>query len=102
MTGTQTMSDYPALENFLAAYFHQDWAMEHATPDAVVAYYRDSESTEQVAATREELARLLAQGLDDEALGTTLRKLGSEYDPTRDGVSRRDWLTGMQASLAAH
>lgn len=100
MTGTATMSDYPALENFLAAYFHQDWAMEHATPAAVVGYYRDSESAEQVAATRDDLERLLARDLDDAALGAAARRLGSEYDPTREGVSWREWLSGVQASLS--
>ena len=93
------MSDFPALENFLAAYFHQDWALEHATPDAVVDYYRDSESTEQVAATRDDLARLLAREPDEEALGAAARRLGSEYDPTRDGGSWRGWLDAVLARL---
>ena len=93
------MSDYPALENFLAAYFHQDWALEQSTPEAVVDYFRDSESPEQVAATREDLARLLARDLDDDALGATARRLGSEYDPTRDGGTWRGWLQDVQARL---
>lgn len=99
MSRIETMSDYPALENFLAAYFHQDWAMEHATPGAVVAYYRGAESPEQVAATRDELSRLLAQDLDEAALGTAARRLGSEYDPTRDGGSWRGWLEDVRAAL---
>lgn len=94
------MSDYPALENFLAAYFHQDWQAEHATPDAVVAYFRGSESPQQVAATGEELAVLLASDEDDAALGRTARALGCEYDPTRDGGTWRGWLQGVQAALA--
>ena len=93
------MSDYPALENFLAAYFHQDGALEQPTPEAVVDYYRDSESPEQVAATRDDLARLLARDLDDDALGALTRRLGSEYDPTRDGGTWRGWLQDVQARL---
>ena len=93
------MSDYPALENFLAAYFHQDWALEQSTPEAVVDYFRDSESPEQVAATREDLARLLARDLDDDALGDAARRLGCEYDPTRDGGTWRGWLQDVQARL---
>ena len=95
------MSDYPALENFLAAYFHQDWALEQPTPEAVVDYFRDSEAPEQVAATRDELARLLARDLDDAALGDVARELGCEYDPTRDGGSWRGWLESVQARLGA-
>ena len=94
------MSDYPALENFLAAYFHQDWALEQSTPEAVVDYFRDSESPEQVAATRDNLARLLAGDFDDEALGALARRLGCEYDPTRDGRPWRSWLEGVQSGLA--
>ena len=99
MSPVETMSDYPALENFLAAYFHQDWAVEQPTPEAVVDYYRDSESPEQVAATREDLARLLARDLDDDALGALAHRLGSEYDPTRDGGTWRGWLQDVQARL---
>ncbi len=94
------MSDYPALENFLAAYFHQDWMMEQSTPEAVVDYFRDSESPEQVAATREDLARLLARDLDDEALGATARRLGCEYDPKRDGGTWHGWLESVRVRLA--
>lgn len=96
------MSDYPALQNFLAAYFHQDWALEQPTPEAVVDYFRDSESPEQVMATRDDLARLLARDLDEEALGAAARGLGCEYDPTRDGGRWRAWLEDVRARLARH
>ena len=99
MSRVETMNDSPALQNFLAAYFHQDWALEQPTPEAVVDYFRDSEAPEQVAATRDDLARLLAGDLDDEALGDTARRLGSEYDPTRDGGTWRGWLQDVQARL---
>jgi phenylalanyl-tRNA synthetase beta subunit len=97
----ETMNDSPALQNFLAAYFHQDWMLEQSTPDAVVDYFRDSESPEQVAATRDDLARLLARDLDDATLGDVARELGCEYDPTRDGGSWRGWLESVQARLGA-
>src|SRR3546814_7531669 len=75
------MSDFPALENFLSAYFHQDWRVEHDAPDAVVSSFLDGEDAEQVAAVRAELARLSAQDLGEEALGNRMRVLGCEYDP---------------------
>ena len=94
------MSDFPALENFLSAYFHQDWRVEHDAPDAVVSAFLDGEDAEQVAAVRGELARLSAQELDEEALGNRLRALGSEYDPTLDGGSWRDWLARLRGRFA--
>lgn len=95
------MSDYPALENFLAAYFHQDWAMEHDTPEAVVAHYRDAEPAAQVDATRAELAQLLGEDLDEAQLAARARALGCEFDPGRDGRTWRAWLGAVQAGLAA-
>lgn len=94
------MNDYPALQNFLSAYFHQDWAMEHDTPQAVVDGYRSGEAPDQLKATREDLARLLVVEPDDAALGEEARRLGSEYDPTRDGSTWRGWLESVQAALS--
>ncbi|AOH35323.1 contact-dependent growth inhibition system immunity protein [Luteimonas sp. JM171] len=93
------MSDYPTLENFFSAYFHQDWMMEHDTADAVVDAWRKGESDEYIARARDELDRLLARDFDEEALGAAVRGMGSEYDPTRDGTGWRDWLAGIQRRL---
>ncbi|MCD9006247.1 hypothetical protein LDO31_08365 [Luteimonas sp. XNQY3] len=93
------MHAYPTLENFFAAYFHQDWAMEHDTPDAVVACYRDGESPEQVSRARAEAEALLGEGLDEDALGERIAALGSEYDPTRDGATWRGWLQRLAQDL---
>lgn len=95
------MSEYPGLQNFLSAYFHQDWGMEHDTPGAVTEYYRDGEKPELVASTRKELELLLAAGHDEDALGARVRALGAEYDPTADGGTWRGWLEGMAAVLQA-
>lgn len=95
------MSEYPALQNFLSAYFHQDWGMEHDTPEAVTEYYRDSEKPGLVAGTRKELERLLAAGHDEEALGARVRALGAEYDPTASGGTWRGWLESIAAELKA-
>lgn len=94
------MSDFPALENFFSAYFHQDWRAEHDAPDTVVSHFLDSEDDEQVAEVRTELARLSAQDLDEAALAARLRALGSEYDPTLDGRSWRDWLATLRERFA--
>lgn len=94
------MSDTPALENFLSAYFHQDWSMEHDTADGVVDAYLGSEADVEIVAVRDDLAALSAEGLDEAALGERMRSLGSEYDPTRDGGTWIGWLARLQAAFA--
>lgn len=93
------MSDTPALENFLSAWFHQDWSMEHDTADGVVEAYLGSEADAEIVAVRDDLARLAGEQLDEAALGARLRGLGSEYDPTRDGASWQGWLDRLQAAF---
>lgn len=93
------MSDFPTLQNFFSAYFHQDWALEHDSADRVVEAWRDGEDAGYIARARDELDRLLARDLDDAALGAAVRGLGSEYDPTRDGTGWRDWLVSVQRRL---
>jgi hypothetical protein len=95
------MSDFPALRNFLSAYFHQDWAVEHDTPGAVVDYFVEGESALQVAQLRDEIARLLEEGLDEDELAGQVRDLGSEYDPTLDGGNYREWLRDIEERLTA-
>jgi hypothetical protein len=94
------MSDFPALENFLSAYFHQDWRVEHDAPDAVVSYFLDSEADEDIAAVRGDIARLSAQALDEDALGGRMRALGCEYDPTLEGSSWHGWLASLRERFA--
>ncbi len=93
------MSDFHALENFLSAYFHQDWRVEHDTPDAVIASFIAGEDDRQVAEVRADLARLGSMELDEAALADRLRTLGSEYDPTREGGSWRAWLAALRAGF---
>ena len=93
------MTDFPTLQNFFSAYFHQDWAVEHESAEAVVDAWREGESDEYIARARDELDRLLARDLDDQALAAAVRALGSEYDPTGDGIGWRDWLVGIQRRL---
>lgn len=94
------MSEYPALENFLSAYFHQDWAAEHGSPEAVVSHFLDHESDAEIANVRGDLARLAAFDLDESALAARFRKLGCEYDPARNGGSYRDWLAILATRFA--
>lgn len=93
------MSEFPALDNFLAAYFHQDWMLDHDTADAVVDDYARGESEATVARLRDELDALLARDPDEAGLATLLRDNGCEFDPTRDGIGYRDWLRAVRERL---
>ncbi len=93
------MRDFPTLDNFLAAYFHQDWTLDHDTPEAVVADYVRGESEATVAQLRGELDRLLAADPQEAGLAALLRASGCEYDPARDGIGYRDWLQAVRAGL---
>lgn len=95
------MSEFPTLDNFLAAYFHQDWVLDHDTPAAVVDDYRSGESDATVERLRGELDALLARDPDEAELAALLRASGCEYDPARDGVGYRDWLQSVRTRLAA-
>lgn len=86
------------LKDFLAAYFHQDWAMEHGSVEDVVDYYKGAESREQVAALRADVAGLRAEGLDETALSDRLRDYGSEYAPSPGG-SYRAFVDAIAARL---
>lgn len=93
------MSDYPTLQNFFSAWFHQDWMLDHDSADAVVDAWRESEGDEYIARARDELDRLLARDFDEAALGAAVRGLGCEYDPTRDDTSWHDWLADIRQRL---
>lgn len=91
------MQEYPALENFLSACFHQDWAAEHGSPDTAGSHFLDHESDAEIAGVRNDLVRLAAQDLPELALAERFRALGSEYDPARDGGSHGEWLAELLA-----
>lgn len=86
-----SLQEYPALENFLSAYFHQDWAAEHGSPDAVVSYFLDHESDAEIANVRRDLARLASQALPETELAHRFRALGCEYEPGSYG----EWLASL-------
>ena len=94
------MPELDALKYLLSAYFHQDWHSEHATAGEVVDAFARSEGEDQCARVRIDITALQAEGMDDVELGQRLRKLGSAYDPTRDGVSWHDWLQDITRRLS--
>lgn len=93
------MAESPKLAYLLSAYFHQDWRDEHDSVAAVADGFRASEDPDQVSGVQAELTALLAQGLDDDALGARLQALGCEYQPDEGGW--RPFAETLLAQLGA-
>ena len=41
-------TEYPALAQLLAGYYHQDWRQDHATPDAALHAFVENASADTV------------------------------------------------------
>lgn len=93
------MSDYPYLEQFLGAYFHQDWTRAHVMWQGVVDLFLRSEDRETVRAVTEEIIRLLGEGPGEAALKDRLSTLGSYYDTSESGGAGK-WLRLLHAELS--
>jgi hypothetical protein len=93
-------ADYPALTQLLAGYYHQDWRVDHASPDAALqAFVRDA-SAETVAAASSEIDRLLGAGYDAAALAQLLMDgFDCNYVAETDGLTAPEWLTQVRDSL---
>jgi hypothetical protein len=52
---------YPALDQFIGAYFHQDWDLDHGTEFEVIDYYIKTSWRGEVERVIEEIARLLRE-----------------------------------------
>lgn len=78
-----TPEDYPALSQFLAGYLHEDFVLDHKTPEgARDAFLKDANAKER-AAVRKDLERFLAEG--DAAAWSAVRSdfsaLGGAWTP---------------------
>jgi hypothetical protein len=92
---------YPHLALLLGAYFHQDWADDHASARDVVREFAAGETAEAVSGARRDIARLLEVCPEDAALEVALAALGSYYQPSGSGESACGWLADVRDWLAA-
>lgn len=82
---------YPALAQFLAGYLHEDFVLDHKTPEgARDAFLRDANARER-AAVRKELAQFLAEA--DQRVWSEVRNGFSELGGA--------WAPKSRAALAA-
>ena len=90
---------FPSLEQLFGAYLHQDWCDEFESPEEAVDAFRSGEPVEAVSAAKQELGELMAIELDENSLSDLIGNLGCYYQPSSDGMSVRDWLANIKASL---
>jgi hypothetical protein len=93
--------NYPALAQFLGAYFHQDFLLDYGNPDAAITAFLAGEPKESVRAACNELDQVirLVEGMDnpDKFLWQTL---GCYYSPKADGLAVADWLRQLRKQLS--
>ena len=88
-----------AVQEFFLTYLHPDWRLDDPSPDAVVARFR-RQAAESVPALADELEELAALPvLDDVLRDHVLRRYDLNYDPQLDGLTMRQWLQHVGATL---
>jgi hypothetical protein len=93
-------TDYPALAQLLAGYYHQDWRQDHATPDAALHAFVDDASPDTVIAASNDIDRLVDAGLDDAGLTRMLADgFDCNYVPSANGLTPAGWLTHIRDRL---
>jgi len=99
-SATVMSSRYYTLMNVLGGYFHQDWKLEAASPEAVIQHILEDVPHETIAEAASELRGLLRETMDENALEAfMMNPLGVCYDPGADGKSMRQWLEEVLEQL---
>lgn len=90
---------FPQLSQFLAAYFHQDWAVARVGWIPVVDEFITESPHSVVVATADELRDLLAAQLTDGELGEVLSELGASVRPAGLDLTPAAWLEAVLERL---
>jgi CdiI immunity protein len=93
-------TEYPALAQLLAGYYHQDWRQDHATPDAALHALADGASAATVKAASNDIDRLIDEGFDDAGLTRMLADgFDCNYVPVANGLTAAGWLSHVREVL---
>jgi hypothetical protein len=94
-------TDYPALSQLLAGYYHQDWRQDHATPDAALHAFAENASPETVIEASDDIDRLIDEGFDEGGLARMLADgFDCNYVPEANGLTAVGWLSHIREVLA--
>jgi hypothetical protein len=92
-------TEYPYLQQFLGAYFHQDWTLDDSSADAVIERFKRENDAEMIDGVKGELTQFLASHASDDQLSRALTALGCEYHAPGDNLSYREWLRHVRDAL---
>jgi len=96
-----TNDKFPALEQLLGCYFHQDWTDEFETDAEALDAIACGEPSSKLAAGVEEIDALLKESLSESELRMfVINRLGCYFEPSAVGLSYVDWLGTVQKKLA--
>lgn len=95
------MSRYLNLQSLFLDYFHPDWALDASRADVAREYVRTTQRA-VVATTLRELNSLLSEASSEQELHErVLRDYSLFYDPWRDEIGMREWLSGLAGEIAS-
>jgi hypothetical protein len=97
------MSTYPRLAHLAGAYFHQDYDLDAPTPAGIITSFLDGEEPATAAELAGEIASILGSDMTEtqiDALWVT--ELHAYYEPARDALTYRAWLTTLLSALQRH
>ena len=91
-----------AFQDFLLAWFHQDWQLDASSRKEVVAEFIATSHPAAVRDVAGDLRELLNRQLSEQQLhDEVLTEYSLSYDPWRDEISMKEWLTGLLRELEA-
>ena len=93
-------TEFPQLHDFLGAYFHQDWPVEHATAEEVIsAFLADSDADTLIAVYQEIDALLQLQKNETSLREYLLKELSCYYCYWVTWNSGNEWLKHLADKL---
>ncbi len=94
---------FPDLEQFFGAYFHQDWMDFDEAAETVIERFVNDATQDELSSTIGELDQLLSLGLPEAELEHVMYKeLGCYYNPEPDGISMSEWLRWVRSMLVKY
>ena len=93
-------ASFPKLEQFLGAYFHQDWALDDPDSTSVVQVYLKKASAKSLKALVGELEELKNEKLKEPSLKKCVQGLGCYFDPASEKKTYVQWISWLHKTLS--
>lgn len=92
--------DYPELQQFLAAYFNQDWVDDHETANDVIDLFISESNLETKTKVQLELDKLiLSKNTEQELKDYLFEDIGCYYYYCNEWKDGRTWLKHIASAL---